>query len=228
MKELHEVVNSHITSMIENGALNDIITERLNQAIKESVNDAMRSYGDFGKALKEKMNASLNHAIENVTFPEYNKFVSEVAIEAYNDVLNEQTKPQITEAIQQFLVPIPKDITAQDLLDKIAEYWREPCNEEGHEYIEIEWSDSHGMHLKIKHPEYDWKTIKISCYDHRTPGVFTIGYLFEDKSGCLSGTLNGATHSDGLRGYLYKLYCTGTTISGFDAVYGESVYIGWD
>ncbi len=228
MKELHEVVNSHITSMIENGALNDIIAERLNQAIKESVDDSMRSYGDFGKALKEKMNASLNQALKNVTFPEYNKFVSEVAIQAYNDVLTEQAKSQITTAIEQRLEAVPKEIKAQELLDKIAEYWREPCNEEGHEEIEIEWSDSHGMHLKIKHPEYDWETIKISCYDHRTPGIFSIGYLSEESSGRLSGTLNGATHNSGLRGYLYKLYCAGTTISGFDAVYGESVHIGWD
>ncbi len=228
MKELHEVVNSHITSMIENGALNDIIAERLNQAIKESVDDSMRSYGNFGKALKEKMNASLNHALKNVTFPEYNKFVSDVAIQAYSDVLNEQTKPQVTETIKNYLEPVPKEITAQNLLDKVAEYWRQTCNEEGHEEIEIEWSDSHGMHLKIKHPEYDWETIKISCYDHRDAGIFSIGYLSEERSGCLSGTLNGATHNNGLRGYLYKLYCAGTTISGFDAVYGESVHIGWD
>ncbi len=228
MKELHEVVNSHITSMIENGALNDMIAERLNKAIKEAVDDSMRSYGDFGEALKVKMNASLNHALENVTFPEYNKFVSEVAIQAYNDVLTEQAKPKIVAAIEQRLEAVPKEITANELLGKIAQYWREDCEQKGHEEIEIEWSDSHGIHLKIIHPEYDFQSIKLSCYDHKENGAFTIGYLYEESDGRLSGTLDGATHNFGLKGYLYKLYCAGTTISGFDAVYGESVHIGWD
>ncbi len=228
MKELHEIVNSHMTSIIENGTIDDMIAERLNKTIKETLADSMRSYSDFGKVLKEKMNESLNQAIDNVTLPEYNKFVSDVAIQAYEEVLNEQAKPQIIEAIQQHLEAVPKTITAQQLLDKVAEFWREDCEKGDHEEIEIEWSDSHGMHLKIIHPEFQWETIKMSCYDHKDAGDFFIGYLHEESAGRLSGTLNGATRDGGLRGYLYKLYCAGTTITNFDDVYGESVYVGWD
>lgn len=228
MKELSEIVNTQITSMIEGGAIEEMIAERLNTAIKEAIDGSMRGYGDFGKAIKEKIESSLNHAIDNVTFPEYNKFVSDVALEAYGEVLNGQAKNQITNMIKEQLEPVPLEITAQDLMDKISSFWGDDCRHEGHDEIEIEWNDGSGVHLKIIHPEYDWQTIKISCYDHNDTDTFHIGYIYESSKGKLSGTLDGATQCNSLANYLYKLYCAQTQITNIGDVYGDNIYIGRD
>ncbi|MCX9562876.1 hypothetical protein IG518_10180, partial [Vibrio cholerae] len=52
MKELQQIVNEQINTMITNGAIEQMIADKLNVTVKECINEAMRSYGDFGKSIK--------------------------------------------------------------------------------------------------------------------------------------------------------------------------------
>ncbi|MCC2521048.1 hypothetical protein [Vibrio coralliilyticus] len=228
MKELSEIVNNQISSMINDGAIEEMIQERLNQAIKDSVDQSMRSYGDFGKALEAKVSESLNHALQNVTLPEYNQFIANAVSEAFIETLNENGKARVLDILNNKLGPTPKEITATELLEQIGSYWRDEANTHGHEEIEINWNETDGSYyLEIVHPEYSWQTIKVTFYDHRTPGKYHIGYINEDK-GTISGCISGATHALGLAGYLYQLYCAGTTVTGLADEFGSNIYIGWD
>ncbi|MFM2589432.1 hypothetical protein [Vibrio sp. TBV020] len=225
MKELQQIVNDQINTMIETGAIEKMIEERLNQAVKETVNKSMCSYGDFGKALKGKVEESLNNAITHVTLPEYNKFIADVINESYSKVLEDNSKKQLVELITDTIEMPEAQISMQDLLDEVARCWGE---EAGHysDSIEIEWSDSHGIHFTLKHPEYDWQSIKVVMYDHGESGVYTIGYISSVERGKKYTSVLDSTYAIGLPGYLYKLYCAKTKIIDVSDVYGDDIYLG--
>ena len=230
MKELQQIVNEQINTMITNGAIETMIATKLNETIKECVNDAMRSYSDFGKTIKEKIEEAINADLSSVTIPEYNTFISQLVLESYTETMNEQGKAHMKELLDKHLAPVPKEITAQDLLDKVKSYWADEARQNGHEEIEIEWEQQDtAIYMKVKHPEYDWQFIKVTFYNHSEADTNTyhIGYINEDDK-TISGCITGATHAMGLAGYFYKLYCAGTKITGFSKVYGEDIYVGWD
>ncbi|MBF4425259.1 hypothetical protein [Vibrio anguillarum] len=230
MKELQQIVNEQINTMISTGAIEQMIAEKLNATIKECVSDTMRSYGDFAKSIKGKIEESFNASLSEITIPEYNQFISDVVIESYTEAMNTTAKAHMKALLDEKLAPVPKEMTAQALLDEIQKHWADDVRQYGHEEIEIEWEESdNAIFLKAIHPEHDWNFIKVTCYNHREPDskTYHIGYINQDDK-AISGCITGATYALGLAGFFYKLYCAQTKITGFDSVYGENIYVGWD
>ncbi len=230
MKELLQIVNEQINTMITNGSIEQMIAEKLNSTINECVSDAMRSYGAFGKSIKLKIEESINASLSQVTIPEYNKFISDMVMESYTLAMNETSKAHMKELLDQHLAPVEKEMTAQKLLENIEGYWQNEAREHGHEEIGIEWERRNGaIYMKVVHPEYNWKSITLTFYSHNedNSNIYHIGYINEDKKQ-ISGCITGATYALGLAGFFYKLYCAQTKITGFDDVYGDDIYVGFD
>lgn len=82
---IQTIVNEQINSLIGSGAIEQMIAEKFNSTVKECVSEAMRSYGDFGKSIKAKIEESINASLSEITIPEYNKFISEVVMENYTE-----------------------------------------------------------------------------------------------------------------------------------------------
>lgn len=230
MKELQQIVNEQINTMITNGSIEKMIATKLNETIKECVNDAMRSYGDFGKTIKAKIEDAINADLNNVTIPEYNTLIAQLVLESYTEAMNEQGKAHMKELLDTHLAPVPKEITAQQLLNEIQKHWENSIREDGGDEIEIEWGESSSaVYMKAKNPCCEWNALKVTFYNHGEPDkdIYHIGYINEDDK-TISGCISGATYALGLAGYLYKLYCAGTKITGLSKVYGDSIYFGWD
>ncbi|WP_417536369.1 hypothetical protein [Methylophaga sp.] len=230
MKELQQIVNEQINTMITNGTIENMIAEKLNNTIKECVDDSMKCWGDFGKGIKAKIAESINCSLSRVTIPEYNTFISQLVLESYTEAMNEHGKAHMKELLDQHLAPAPKEITAQDMLNEIKKYWEDSARENDHDEIEIEWKErDSAFYMKVKHPEWDWQFIEVSFYNHSEAdeNTYHIGYINEDDK-TISGCITGATHALGLAGYFYKLYCAKTKITGLSKVYGEDIYVGWD
>ena len=230
MKELQQIVNEQINAMIMSGSIEQMIAQKLNATINECVSDAMRSYGEFGKSIKLKIEESINASLSQVTIPEYNKFISDIVMESYTQAMNETSKAHMKELLDQHLAPVEKEMTAQKLLEKIEGYWQDEAREHGYEEIGIEWERRGGaIYMKVIHPEYNWKSITLTFYSHNEDNsdIYRIGYINEDKKQ-ISGCRTGATYALGLAGFFYKLYCAQTKITGFDDVYGDDIYVGFD
>ncbi|CAH8235505.1 hypothetical protein [Vibrio aestuarianus] len=229
MKELQQIVNEQINAMISAGAIEQMISEKLQETMKNGVDKALSSYGDFGKSIQAKIEASINASLNQVTIPEYNKFICDVVLESYTEAMNATAKARMKELLDEKLAPVPKEMKAQALLDEIQSYWGEDAHSNGNDEIEIQWEEHNSaIYLKAIHPD-DITFIKISFYNHCEPDskTYHIGYINEDDQ-TISGCITGATHALGLAGFFYKLYCAGTKVTGFDAVYGENIYFGQD
>ncbi|HGE5984791.1 TPA: hypothetical protein ACGG8H_003386 [Vibrio cholerae] len=230
MKELQQIVNEQINTMITNGAIEQMIADKLNVTVKECINEAMRSYGDFGKSIKGKIEESINASLNHVSIPEYNKFISDLVLESYTEAMNSCAKEQMKKLLDEHLAPAPKQMTAAEVLSEIRRYWEDEAREYGHYQIEIDWEKRDtAIYMNVKNPQYDWNFINITFYNHaeNDPNTYHIGYISEDER-TISRSITGATHALGLAGFFYKLYCASTKFTGFDEALYENIYLGDD
>lgn len=228
MKELNELTAQKMTELCTNGTLESMIEDSLTKMLKDQVESSIRSYSDFGKAIGEKINASINASLSHVSLPEYNHFIKDLVLSTYNDSLKKQAQAQIIDVISDKLETVPAEINFETLSEKVKDYW---ANEsEGKEYIDLEWHE-HGdesIEVTFKHPQYDWYSFKVIFYRFTRDAEkgWFIGYIKSDKSH--TGSAELATGSHDLLGYFYKLYAARTYIIDLHENQDEGIYIGHD
>jgi len=232
MKELNELTAQKMQQLCTDGTLEGMIEDSLKKMLKDQVDSAIRSYSDFGKAIGEKIEASIGASLTQVSLPEYNNFIAHTVVSAFESNLKEQAQKQIVEVIEDKLTPVPKEMAFEALTDKIKSYWGDECLNHGHDTIGIEWDgddENERIELKIIHPEYDWYNIKATFYRHKgmssTKGWY-IGYLYNGQNGRISDTITASTQCHDLLAWLFKMYAARTEIMDLDNCIGETVYIG--
>lgn len=212
MKELTAMITARLDHMVESGKVQELIDTQLNKTMSDVLESSLKSYSDFGKQVKEKLEASLSDAIGNVSFPEYSKFITDQVVAATGEKLNAVASEQLQEQLKDILEPVAKVMTPSLLLKNIGSYFdHESSNVEFEDgaYLPIEWemnSDETAIVLKIE----DELTVRF--YDFRNKNEWHIGYIEDgtDHGRIITKGIEGATHALGLVGYLYKAYCTGT------------------
>lgn len=232
MQEFQQVIAAETTRIVESGELEGMIKTHLNSLVDAQIKDCLRSYGPFGKALTEKINESLGIAMHHIKIPEYNIFIKEVVSEAFGEVLQERGAERLQELIADIVDEAPKQMTSQELLDKVRHHWEEEGQENGAERIEIEFNRSEhgGVYIEFKNPGYGDESITLTLYDHQEKEAdnFHIGYIREGKSRGITRGVGNATRALGLAGYFYKLYALGTSIHIDEDLFDDGIYIGRD
>lgn len=234
MKELNELTAQKMQQFCTDGTLEGMIEDSLKKMLKDQVDSAIRSYSDFGKAIGEKIEASVGASLSQVSLPEYNNFIAHTVVSAFESNLKAQAQKQIVEVIEDKLTPVPKEMVFEVFSEQIKSYWGEDSLNNGHDTIDIEWdADDAGerIELKLIHPEYDWYNTKVTFYRHKgmsaTKGWY-IGYLYNDQKGRISDSITASTQCHDLLAWLYKMYAARTEIMDLDHCIGDSVYIGHD
>ena len=216
MKELNDLIIARMNNMTETGAIEKLIDTQLQESVKDILKNSLRSYSDFGKAVTEKLEASLSGAVSKVSFPEYSHFISAAVVDCVSAHMNEHVVAGIQEQIKEVLQPVPKEITGEKFLSELGDFFDHSSDgvefEDG-PYILPEWSmnsDETAVYMKVE------DQFKVSFYDHKKNGSWYIGYIEDDSERHITADLGGATRTYGVIGYLYKLYCTGTIFTGID------------
>ena len=217
MKELNDLIIARMNNMTESGAIQQLIDKQLEDSVKDILKDSLRSYSDFGTAVREKLEASLSGAVSKVSFPEYSHFISAAVVDCVSAHMNEHVVAGIQEQIKEVLQPVPKEITGEKFLSELGRFFDSDSSvgvefDDG-PYILPEWdmnSDETAVFMKVE--DY----FKVTFYDHKKNGSWHIGYIEDDRERHITADLGGATHTYGVIGYLYKLYCTGTIFTGID------------
>ena len=221
MKELNEVVSAHLNQMCTDGTLENMIQEQSEALVKTLVSRSMESYGSFGKAIQAKIDESLQDALNNVTLPEYNRFIAETLINAYENAINEQSAGKIKEFLDVTFKPVNAVITADDFFEGIKEAAKGWGDIEDQYEIELQW-EGDDDHSRIEIIIAD--STRITLYDHREKGEHYIGYL-SNNNYVFSGPIFNSTHCFGIDAYLYKLYCAQTSITGLRRAYGNNIQL---
>jgi hypothetical protein len=212
MKELAEVVNTSIVKMIENGSIEKMIVTKIESTVAEIVNDSMKTYSDFGKDIKSKIEGSIK-LNSGWTLPSYNNFIIEQVKSRFSEVVKGSALANIDEILKEEF-PVIEDIQSADLItDYVTKQWKEDAfKSNGEIELSAELSDSETtMVVKLKHPEYDWYNVELALYDHNKEGVWCIGYINENslsRGGRTEVTRNptAATYASNIGLFLLNLY----------------------
>ena len=216
MKELNDLIIARMNNMTESGAIQQLIDKQLEDSVKHMLQDSLHIYSDFGKALKEKLEASLSGSVSRVSFPEYSHFISAAVVDCVSAHMNEHVVAGIQEQIKEVLQPVPKEITGEKFLSELSRFFdidSAGVEFEDGPYILPEWSmnsDETAVYMKVE------DQFKVTFYDHNKNGNWYIGYIEDDRERHITADLGGATRTYGVISYLYKLYCTGTIFTGID------------
>jgi hypothetical protein len=210
MKELTAMITARLDHMVESGKVQELIDTQLNKTMTDVLSDSLKSYSDFGKQVKEKLEASLNNAIDKVSFPEYSKFITDQVVAATSEKLNAAASESLQEQLKGILEPVAKVMKPSELLHEIGSHFDHDSSgvefEDG-PYIPVEWDindDETAITLKIK------GDLTVRFYDFRNKNEWFIGYIEDDMERVITKGIQGATQSYGAAGWLYKAYCTGT------------------
>ncbi|WP_299262961.1 hypothetical protein [uncultured Psychrosphaera sp.] len=212
MKELAQIVNESIGKMIEDGSIEKMIQTKIETTVAEIVNDSMKSYSDFGKDIKSKIEESIKLS-RGWTLPSYNNFIIEQVKNRFSDVVKSAALTNIDEILKEEF-PVIEGVQSADLIiDYVKRQWKEDAfKSNGEIELSAEFGDSEtSMVVKLKHPEYDWYDITLTLYNHDEKGVWKIGYINENS---LSGgrktevTQNptAATYASNIGLFLLNLY----------------------
>ncbi|WP_299946653.1 hypothetical protein [uncultured Microbulbifer sp.] len=226
MNEIQQLVSTGLENYIKDGRLKEAINKKLEKTIESVLDSALREYSDFGKVLAENIKEQLSVSASQISLPEYNKYISDMVGELYTSVLHEQANDHLKPLIEKALTPVPKEISASQLLEEIESSWKE--EEWAYDEIKLDWKESeHAIYLTLNHPEHSWESVRISLFKDEGENGYRICYLNQDGKTYRRGP-QAHTHNYGLIGYLFKLYCRETLITGIEEIYGHSIDLDID
>lgn len=229
MKELQGIVNEKIAAMVADGTVEKAIQERVENTIKECIKDAFRTYGDFGKVIKDKIETSLQTAGRDVSIPAYNQFIKQVVEDKFISILNDNAVSHLSDLVGEIVEPVQRDGKMSTLIHKISELWGDCARESGHEEIRIEAErndDDTALYVKIYHPNYSGDNVKVTFYNFKSDDDdrWHIGYINEDDKMVSGRASNVAkTHLNEVTSLFFKYYAMGTKFE-MDEEF-ESIYV---
>jgi len=212
MKELQQVVTDKLAEMINNGVVENIIADNLTKTIEESVKTALKTYGEFGKAVSKKIESAIMLAEPDIHLPLYNTLIAERISHIFSKVMEENALSHFTKLVAEIVEPVPKESKFSALMDLIRNCWSEE-SERGSIEIETSSNDEEtALYVHIKHPEYDWYDVNVTFYRFKKP-TWHIGYLRAgDKALSIDPKqyANNGIGASKLSNELFKYYLTRT------------------
>ena len=234
MQELNEIATLKIKSMIDDGSIESLINKNIESTIEEVIKDSLRSYGDFGKALKESVSEAMCIAGREIKLPEYNKFILQVVNDQFSKVLEQNSIDQLTKLISDVIEPVQKEAKISTVLNKVGEEWGDVAREQGSEEIEIDAhynDDETALYATFKHPEYDFESVTVTFYNFNKgrddqSDTWHIGYINVNSQRITGRSINRvAAHLDSITDILFKYYAMGTEFELDTEI--ESIYVGY-
>lgn len=240
MTDIAELVQNSVANIATTGQLNEIIEKALTKTVEDIVESQLRSYSDFGRALRAKIEADLVVDLSNVNFTEYNKVVMSLVEGAVNNAVTASAEEKLRKDVAALFEAPPAQIKLSELIDKFKEEIRgDECG----------CPDNIGLIIERNYSEYECLTDtvyiglnpskKMNSYrdEYITKAIecdFGISIRLDSKDDdCEIGTLSYTSDRSSERHHswmptclfgtsrlLYQMYCAGSKIEfdqGFDA-----------
>jgi hypothetical protein len=119
--DMTAAVHKAFENMVTTGAVATIIEQHLMSCVQSAVKDALSSYGDFGKMLKEQVAKSLT-INENLGLPEYNDLILKIIRKQVDAQIGAQLQRNVAEQLAKLLETPPAEIKLSKLFEEFREY----------------------------------------------------------------------------------------------------------
>lgn len=118
MKDLQNAVTNAMSTMVTDGTVEKIIREKLEKTIESVIDDQLRSYSEFGKALKEKIAKELSINLDQVSFAEHNHTVFKLVESIINKHSVELYTNRMAKDLEAMFERAPETISLQALINE--------------------------------------------------------------------------------------------------------------
>lgn len=160
---LQQLLAERVTAYADSERPKELIDAGIDKLFKDVVDDAFRSYGDFGKAIKEAVAQALPAKVENMfELGRYNALVANALKQRWEAAATESTLlSQAHKAIDEVLDQgfLAGEVSLRMLLDEFIEKHKEEATENHWEGPEIRFEEN-GDYLHIyfdPEPEEDYR-----------------------------------------------------------------------
>jgi len=143
---MQDLIIKKVEEITANGKLDEIVTKEVTQAMQETVRNVLRSYGDVGKALEEKLKKDVMGGIEKLDFVQYAQTLTDLVQSSLNQSIVEYGVAPAKEAINKFVGALEKkEWKLSEIIEKFIEE-------------EVKEEDSHGesgeISLVVRESQY--------------------------------------------------------------------------
>lgn len=184
MKELNDVITAKMAAMVEDGTLQAMLERQLEKTMASAVEEAMKPWSDFGKALKDRVGTSIAGLGETLTLPEYNRMIAEVIERKFLQVLGEQGAQHLAELVDDAVPASLPETKFSQIMDFVLECWGDDARSEGEDCIQIEAEPgAHGaaLYVTFSAPHYE-EDVRATFYKFGASKGWHIGYLSQGTS----------------------------------------------
>lgn len=119
--DLSLIVNDTLSNLKADGYVEKIVKKQLEDTIKDVVNDALRSYSDFGKKLKEEVDRNLAINLSKLDIPSYNQVILNMIQDELNNSIYKVGSEKIQEQLQEMLGTSKRDYKLSELIKEMVE-----------------------------------------------------------------------------------------------------------
>lgn len=119
---MQELITKKVEELTTNGKLDEIITKEVTAAMQNTVRDVLRSYGDVGKALEEKLRKDILGSIEKLDFVQYSQTIIDLMQSSLNQSIVEYGVEPAKEVINKFVGALEKkEWKLSEIIEKFKE-----------------------------------------------------------------------------------------------------------
>lgn len=134
MKELEEQVVKAFRTMVESGQLEKSIQEKVARTVNEVLDESLKSWSPFGKALKEHVATQLNVDFRALGLGGYNDLVLSVIRSKLDSLIDATWKADLEKGMEDLLRGGPSEIKLSELMAELKETYSYDASQKGWEH----------------------------------------------------------------------------------------------
>lgn len=152
--DFNNTIAKTMTKLTEENYVGQVIEKHMKKTIDDIVESSLRSHSDFGKGLKELVQAQLQINLEELDLPSYNELIIQTIKSGVERSLHEMGVAKMTEQLEEILGTKKETINFSEILKEMAE---SDCDLE-----ELEYEDIHEITV---HDDSGSRTLKFIYFD---------------------------------------------------------------
>jgi len=122
MEELKNAIVKSFNKMADSGKIQEIIDKKLEATVTSVLDDCLRDWSDFGKALKEVVKTNLNINMDDLKIAGYNDLILKIIQQKIDSNISAISTEQIEKQMAELLKNPPTEIKLSELIADFIEY----------------------------------------------------------------------------------------------------------
>ena len=152
MTDISTAVETAMANLVGSGRIEKAIEETLARTISDCIDQHMRSYSEFGKAISEKVKAAIGADLGRISLPEYHAIVLELVSRKLHEFIKDQGTKQFEEMLGELLEPAPPEIKLSQIVTDFKDWVADRYDYEDRSDSEIT--------VILEEPEYSFSTTR--------------------------------------------------------------------